>query len=132
MMNVTKDFQSVVASIRNEYPNYEFKCEKYSPVHRCNWILKEILEAERNLIQISSEAKKISAFNDKHLRSSNIPNEISKSLKKIEKDINMVKTQHIPNAKVSKCEDKMLKVIQLFTLIRIALICLIQKWVTCH
>lgn len=110
MMDVTKDYHSIVASVRNEYPNYEYKCEKYSPIHRCNWILKEILETEAKLIQISTESKKISAFNDKHLRYSNIPNEIGKSLKKIEKDINIVKTQHIPKAKVTECENIMLKV----------------------
>ena len=56
-MNITKElFESIPNRSFND--RFKFKCEKYSPMYKCNRILRQIDEVNNNIDHISSESKK--------------------------------------------------------------------------
>ena len=70
-MNITKEFLDYMQQQGVEINSYLFKCEIYSPIHKCNQILHQISDTDKNISQIQSMSKKTSSFNDKHLKFAN-------------------------------------------------------------
>lgn len=107
-MNITKDFYDFVSSTRSTIPHYTFKCETYSAMHKCNRLLQQICDAERNINQISSMTKKSSAFNDHHLKFSNASTNIKRSLMDIEQEMKVFEAKELQNKSYSICEKKII------------------------
>ena len=103
-MNVTKDFYDYVSNIKTDIKPFSFKCEKYSPMHKCIRLLKQINEADNNIKQITSMSKKSSAFNDHHLKFSSASSNIQRSLIEIENEMKMLKNKDIKNTPLNKYE----------------------------
>ena len=104
-MNVTKDyFEYITGSngINPSFENYKFKCNKYSPMYKCNRLLIRIKEVENNINQLSSISKKSSSFNNTHTRTSNATLDIKKSLIDIEKEISDIKSKELSNNKMNR------------------------------
>ena len=104
-MNVTKDyFEYITGSngINPSFENYKFKCNKYSPMYKCNRLLIRIKEVENNINQLSSISKKSSSFNNAHTRTSNATLDIKKSLIDIEKEISDIKSKELANNKMNR------------------------------
>ena len=104
-MNVTKDyFEYITGSngINPSFENYKFKCNKYSPMYKCNRLLIRIKEVENNINQLSSISKKSSSFNNAHTRTSNATLDIKKSLIDIEKEISDIKSKELSNNKMNR------------------------------
>ena len=103
-MNVTKEFYDYVSNIKTDIKPFSFKCEKYSPMHKCIRLLKQINEADNNIKQITSMSKKSSAFNDHHLKFSSASSNIQRSLIEIENEMKMLKNKAIKNTPLNKYE----------------------------
>ena len=103
-MNVTKEFNDYVSNIKTDIKPFSFKCEKYSPMHKCIRLLKQINEADNNIKQITSMSKKSSAFNDHHLKFSSASSNIQRSLIEIENEMKMLKNKDIKNTPLNKYE----------------------------
>ena len=103
-MNVTKEFYDYVSNIKTDIKSFSFKCEKYSPMHKCIRLLKQINEADNNIKQITSMSKKSSAFNDHHLKFSSASSNIQRSLIEIENEMKMLKNKDIKNTPLNKYE----------------------------
>ena len=103
-MNVTKEFYDYVSNIKTDIKPFSFKCEKYSPMHKCIRLLKQINEADNNIKQITSMSKKSSAFNDHHLKFSSTSSNIQRSLIEIENEMKMLKNKDIKNTPLNKYE----------------------------
>ena len=103
-MNVTKEFYDYVSNIKTDIKPFSFKCEKYSPMHKCIRLLKQINEADNNIKQITSMSKKSSAFNDHHLKFSSASSNIQRSLIEIENEMKMLKNKDIKNTPLNKYE----------------------------
>ena len=104
-MNVTKDYFEYITSskgINPSFENYKFKCNKYSPMYKCNRLLIRIKEVENNINQLSSISKKSSSFNNTHTRTSNATLDIKKSLIDIEKEISDIKSKELSNNKMNR------------------------------
>ena len=86
-MNITRDFFDHLSSLGVQVNPYSFKCEIFSPIHKCNRILQQINETEKNISQIETMSKKSSSFNDHHLKFSNASTNIKKCLIDIEGEI---------------------------------------------
>ena len=68
-MNITKDYfeyTSNINGINPDFEQYKFKCNKYSPMYKCNRLLIRLKEVENNINQLSSISKKSSLFNNTH------------------------------------------------------------------
>ena len=103
-MNVTKEFYDYVSNIKTDIKPFSFKCEKYSPMHKCIRLLKQINEADNNIKQITSMSKKSRAFNDHHLKFSSASSNIQRSLIEIENEMKMLKNKDIKNTPLNKYE----------------------------
>ena len=103
-MNVTKDFYDYVSNIKTDIKPFSFKCEKYSPMHKCIRLLKQINEADNNINQITSMSKKSSAFNDHHLKFSSASSNIQRKLIEIDNEMKMLKNKDIKNTPLNKYE----------------------------
>ena len=104
-MNVTKDFFEYISGINGMNPsfeNYKFKCNKYSPMYKCNRLLIRIKEVENNINQLSSISKTSSSFNNRHIKTSNATMDIKKSLMDIETEIADIKTKELSNNKINR------------------------------
>ena len=56
-MNITKDYFEYASNINGMNPDFEqykFKCNKYSPMYKCNHLLIRLKEVETNINQLSS------------------------------------------------------------------------------
>ena len=102
-MNVTKDyFEFISSDISPSYEQYKFKCNKYSPMYKCNHLLIRIKEVENNINQLSSISKKSSSFNNSHIKISNPIMDIKKTLIEIETEISDIKSKELTNNKINK------------------------------
>ena len=96
-MNITKEYYDYVSDMSKNISPYKFKCEKYSPIYKCNRLLIQIKEIENNISQLSSLSKKSSSFNNSHFKISNATMNIKKSLIEIENQIEELKTKELKN-----------------------------------
>jgi hypothetical protein len=96
-MNITKEYYDYVSDMSQNISPYKFKCEKYSPIYKCNKLLIQIKEVENNIAQLSSLSKKSSSFNNSHFKISNATMNIKKSLIEIENQIEELKTKELKN-----------------------------------
>ena len=104
-MNITKDYLEHISGINGMSPGleqYKFKCNKYSPMYKCNRLLIQLKEVENNINQLSSMSKKSSSFNNSHVKISNATMNIKKSLIEIENDISQIKSKELTNQKINK------------------------------
>ena len=102
-MNVTKDyFEFVTNGMNPSFEQYKFKCNKYSPMYKCNRLLIRIKEVENYINQLSSISKKSSSFNNSHIKISNAAMNIKKSLIDIENDISQIKSKEVNNPQINK------------------------------
>ena len=102
-MNVTKDyFEFVTNGMNPSFEQYKFKCNKYSPMYKCNRLLIRIKEVENYINQLSSISKKSSSFNNSHIKISTSTMEIKKSLIEIETEISDIKSKELTNTKINK------------------------------
>ena len=104
-MNITKDYLehlSGVNGINLGLEQYKFKCNKYSPMYKCNRLLIQIKEVESHINQLSSLTKKSSSFNNSHIKISNAAMNIKKSLIDIENDISQIKSKELNNPQINK------------------------------
>ena len=98
-MNITKEYYDYVSSMNQNIPKYNFKYEKYSPMHKCTRLLMKIKEVENNIIQLSSMSKKSSSFNNSHLKISTATMNIKKLLMEIESELDELKSNELINNK---------------------------------
>ena len=104
-MNITKDYFEHVSNVNGMNPifeQYKFKCNKYSPMYKCNRLLIQIKEVESHINQLSSMTKKSSSFNNSHIKISNAAMNIKKSLIDIENDISQIKSKEVNNPQINK------------------------------
>ena len=102
-MNITKElFESIPNRIFKD--RFKFKCEKYSPMYKCNRILRQIDEVNSNIDHISSQSKKSSAFNDQHLKFANATGSIKNNLKEIENEMKIFQLKDMKNNIFNKFE----------------------------
>ena len=102
-MNITKElFESIPNRIFKD--RFKFKCEKYSPMYKCNRILRQIDEVNSNIDHISSQSKKSSAFNDQHLKFANSTGSIKNNLKEIENEMKIFQLKDMKNNIFNKFE----------------------------
>jgi t-SNARE complex subunit (syntaxin) len=104
-MNITKEYYEYTLnsnSINQSFEQYKFKCNKYSPMYKCNRLLISLKEVENNIIQLSSISKKSSSFNNTHMKISNAVMDIKKSLIEIEHEISEIKSKELSNPKINK------------------------------
>lgn len=94
-MNITKDYYDYISDIDQNIPNYKFKYEKYSPMHKFNRLLIQIKDIENNIVQLSSMSKKSSSFNNSHTKISNATMNIKKSLIEIESEVRELKSKEL-------------------------------------
>ena len=128
-MNITKEFHSYMNTTNYLFTPYRFKYEKYSPMHKCSRLFREIKEIESRLEQLLSLSKKSSSFNNSHLKFSSAIMNIKQSLvdaesemKKISKDIQLSinnfsrqiisNSLDILNQKISELSNKFQKFLQ--------------------
>ena len=98
-MNITKEYYDYVSSMNQNITKYNFKYEKYSPMHKCTRLLMKIKEVENNIIQLSSMSKKSSSFNNSHLKISTATMNIKKLLMEIESELDELKSNELINNK---------------------------------
>ena len=104
-MNITKDYLEHLSGVNVINPGleqYKFKCNKYSPMYKCNRLLIQIKEVENHINQLSSMSKKSSSFNNSHIKISNAAMNIKKSLIDIENDISQIKSKEVNNPQINK------------------------------
>ena len=128
-MNITKEFHNYMNTTNYLFTPYRFKYEKYSPMHKCSRLFREIKEIESRLEQLLSLSKKSSSFNNSHLKFSSAIMNIKQSLvdaesemKKISKDIKLSinnfsrqiisNSLDILNQKISELSNKFQKFLQ--------------------
>ena len=102
-MNITKElFESIPNRIFKD--RFKFKCEKYSPMYKCNRILRQIDEVNSNIDHITTQSKKSSAFNDQHLKFANATGSIKNNLKEIENEMKIFQLKDMKNNIFNKFE----------------------------
>ena len=102
-MNITKElFESIPNRIFKD--KFKFKCEKYSPMYKCNRILRQIDEVNSNIDHITTQSKKSSAFNDQHLKFANATGSIKNNLKEIENEMKIFQLKDMKNNIFNKFE----------------------------
>ena len=104
-MNITKDYLEYTTNINSiniGIEQYKFKCNKYSPMYKCNRLLMTLKEVESNINQLSSISKKSSSFNNSHIKASNATMDIKKSLMEIESEISQIKSKELTNKKINQ------------------------------
>ena len=100
-MNITKNYYDYILDINQDNPNYKFKYEKYSPMHKCNRLLLQIKDIESNITQLSSMSRKSSSFNNSHTKISNATMNIKKSLIEIESEVGELKSKELKNNSIN-------------------------------
>ena len=104
-MNITKDYfeyTSNINGINPDFEQYKFKCNKYSPMYKCNRLLIRLKEVENNINQLSSISKKSSLFTNTHIKISSPVMDIKKSLMELESEISLIKSKELSNNKINK------------------------------
>lgn len=96
-MNITKSYYDYLSGINKDIPQYQFKCEKYSPMYKCNRIQHQIKDVEINIDKLSSMSRKSSSFNNSHFKISNATINIKKSLIEIESELDEIKSKELKN-----------------------------------
>lgn len=96
-MNITKEYYDYVSGMNKNNTQFKYKCEKYSPIYKCNRLLTQINEVENNISQLSSISRKSSSFNNSHFKISNATMNIKKTLIEIEGEIGEFKSKDIKN-----------------------------------
>lgn len=94
-MNITRDFHEYLNTANCLLSPYKFKYEKYSPMHKCSRLFRQINEVENKLDQFSSLSKKSSSFNNSHLKISSVTMNIKQSLIDIETELKRIKEKDI-------------------------------------
>ena len=104
-MNITKDYFEYVSNVNGMNPifeQYKFKCNKYSPMYKCNRLLIRIKEVENNINQLSIISKKSSSFNNRSNKVSNAMMDIQKTFQDIETEITDIKSKELTNNKINR------------------------------
>ena len=96
-MNITKEYYDYISGTNENAPKFQFKYEKYSPMHKCNRILIQIKDVENNINQLSSMSRKSSSFNNSHFKISTATMNIKKSLIEIESELEVLKSKELKN-----------------------------------
>ena len=96
-MNITKSYNDYLSGINKSVPQYQFKCEKYSPMYKCNRLQLQIKDVETNISKLSSMSRKSSSFNNSHFKISNATINIKKSLIEIESELEELKSKELKN-----------------------------------
>ena len=94
-MNITKSYYEYLSGINKNNIQYQFKCEKFSPLYKCNRLQLQINEVENNISKLSSMSRKSSSFNNSHFKISNATLNIKKSLIEIESELEELKTKEL-------------------------------------
>ena len=102
-MNITKELFESIPN-RNFNQKFKFKCEKYSPMYKCNRILRQIDEVNSNIDHITTQSKKSSAFNDQHLKFASATGSIKNNLKEIENEMKIFQLKDMKNNIFNKFE----------------------------
>ena len=97
-MNITKEYYDYISGTNENAPKFQFKYEKYSPMHKCNRILNQIKDVENNINQLSSMSRKSSSFNNSHFKISTATMNIKKSLIEIESELEELKSKELKNS----------------------------------
>ena len=97
-MNITKEYYDYISGTNENAPKFQFKYEKYSPMHKCNRILIQIKDVENNINQLSSMSRKSSSFNNSHFKISTATMNIKKSLIEIESELEELKSKELKNS----------------------------------
>ena len=101
-MEITREFYDYVSSIKPNPVQYKFRCEKYSPIHKCNRLMKQISEVENRIEYLTNKSKQSSSFNDTHLKISSLSMDIKKSLIDIQNEIQEIKDNDLKNNVTNK------------------------------
>ena len=96
-MNITKSYYDYLSGINKISPQYQFKCEKFSPMYKCNRLQLQIKDVETNISKLSSMSRKSSSFNNSHFKISNATMNIKKSLMEIESELEEFKSKELKN-----------------------------------
>ena len=96
-MNITKSYYDYLSGINKISPQYQFKCEKFSPMYKCNRLQLQIKDVETNISKLSSMSRKSSSFNNSHFKISNATMNIKKSLIEIESELEEFKSKELKN-----------------------------------
>ena len=96
-MDITKEYYDYISGTNENAPKFQFKYEKYSPMHKCNRILIQIKDVENNINQLSSMSRKSSSFNNSHFKISTATMNIKKSLIEIESELEVLKSKELKN-----------------------------------
>jgi t-SNARE complex subunit (syntaxin) len=95
-MNITKEFHDYMNYNTNLMISpYKFKYEKYSPMHKCSRLFRQIKEIENKLDQLLSISKKSSSFNNSHLKFSSATVNIKQSLVEVENEMKKIKEKDL-------------------------------------
>ena len=96
-MNITKSYYDYLSGINKILPQYQYKCEKFSPMYKCNRLQNQIKDIETNISKLSSMSLKSSSFNNSHYKISNATINIKKSLIEIESELEEFKSKELKN-----------------------------------
>ena len=94
-MNITKEYNDYLNTENCLSSPYRFKYEKYSPMHKCSRLFRQIKEIENKLDQLLSISKKSSSFNNSHLKYSSATMNIKQSLVEVEKEMKKIKEKDL-------------------------------------
>ena len=94
-MNITKEYHDYLNTANCLSSPYRFKYEKYSPMHKCSRLFRQIKEIENKLDQLLSISKKSSSFNNSHLKFSSATMNIKQSLVEVEKEMKKIKEKDL-------------------------------------
>lgn len=54
-MNITKEFHDYVNIVKNTFANkFTLKCERYAPLDKCQRVLRQIIDVDRNIDTIAT------------------------------------------------------------------------------
>ena len=101
-MKITREFYDYISSIKPSPVQYKFRCEKYSPIYKCNRLKKQISEVENRIQYLTNKSKQSSSFNDTHLKISSLSMDIKKSLIDIQNEIQEIKNNDLKNNTLNK------------------------------
>lgn len=94
-MNITKEFHNYLNEKNCLFSPYRYKYEKYSPMHKCSRLFRQIKEIENRLEELLSLSKKSSSFNNSHLKFSSVSMNIKQSLVDVESEWKKIKEKDL-------------------------------------
>ena len=94
-MNITKEFHDYINITNCLFSQYRFKYEKYSPIHKCSRLFRQIKIIENKLEELLSLSKKSSSFNNSHLKFSSATMNIKQSLVDVESEWKKIKEKDL-------------------------------------